>query len=332
MLKVTSSGADNVGMKNPWCVLALTIGVLSSACSAEFRPKPVRLPAGAAPASLRIQLSPRGPVRRVALEEYVQATILSEFAPAAGDPAQVERMLEVQAVIARSYAVAHHSRHNAEGFDLCSTTHCQIYEPSRLRTSRWAPQAAEAVRQTTGMVLWYQTSAARALFHADCGGHVSAVADVWAGMPRPYLKAAPDDGLEASVHTTWRYEVDRRALAAALNRDARTRIGKDLREIAIAQRDEAGRAALVILRGSRESVVKGEELRTVLTGAFGPKAIRSTRFEVARQGSRFVFTGRGFGHGVGLCQAGAYARLRGGASPEQVLARYYPGTRLVVVP
>jgi stage II sporulation protein D len=318
-------------MKHPRCVFALTVAVVSSACSSEVRPRPVRVPAGGVPTSLRIQLSPKGPIRRVPLEDYVQAAILSEFAPAAGDPASIERMLEVQAVIARTYAIASRSRHHAEGFDLCSTTHCQIYEPSRLKTSSWAPQAEEAIKATSGMVLWYETSAARALFHADCGGHLSAVADVWTGMPRAYLKAAPDDGIPSSVHTTWRYDVERRALLTALNRDSRTRVGKELREIIVTQRDEAGRAALVMLRGSRDGIVKGEELRTVLTTAFGPKTVRSTRFEVQRTGNRFVFSGRGFGHGVGLCQAGAYARLRAGATPEQVLARYYPGTRLVVV-
>ena len=317
-------------MKHPWCVLGAVI-VLSSGCAPEIRPRPIRVPAGAVPLSVRVKVSSKGPIRTVPLEEYVQATILSEFAPATGDPALVERMLEVQAVIARTYAVASRSRHESEGFDLCSTTHCQLYEPSRLKTSSWAPQAAEAVRHTEGMVLWYDTAPARALFHADCGGRISAAADVWAGMPRPYLKASRDDGAAAPAHTEWRYEVDRRALLTALNADVRTRVGKELREIEVTQRDDAGRAAFVTLRGTRNAIVRGEELRSVLTAAFGAKSIRSTLFEVDRQGSRFLFTGQGFGHGVGLCQTGAYARLRAGANPEQVLARYYAGTRLVVV-
>jgi stage II sporulation protein D len=318
-------------MKNPWCVLAAAAAVLSSACGPDVRPKPIRVPAGAVPVVVRIKIAPNGPVRRVGLEEYVEAAILSEFAPPSGDPAEVERMLEVQAVIARTYAIAHQSRHEREGFDLCSTTHCQLYQPSRLKTSSWAPQANEAVKRTAGMVLWFDTTPARALFHADCGGHISAATDVWAGTPRPYLKSSRDDGVAASAHTAWRYEVDRGALVAALNSDVRTRVGKDLRDIEVTQRDDAGRAAVVRLRGTREAIVRGEELRTVLSAAFGPKSVRSTRFEVARQGSQYVFSGRGYGHGVGLCQAGAYARLRAGATPEQVLARYYAGVRLVVM-
>src|SRR6266545_3651607 len=73
-------------------------------------------------------------IRKVPFEQYVQASVLSEFAPASGDPAIVERMLEVQAVISRTYALAHLGRHAADGYDLCATTHCQLYEPSRIQT------------------------------------------------------------------------------------------------------------------------------------------------------------------------------------------------------
>src|SRR5689334_12379728 len=63
-------------------------------------------------------------VRDVPLEDYVAASALSEFAPAAGEPAAVEAMFEVQAIIARTYAMSHRGRHAAAGFDLCARTHC----------------------------------------------------------------------------------------------------------------------------------------------------------------------------------------------------------------
>ena len=267
----------------------------------------------------------------VPLEEYVRGTIISEFAPPTGDPAYVERMLEVQAVIARTYAAAHSGRHKRDGYDLCSTTHCQLYQPGRLKTSSWAPLAVEAVEHTAAQILWFDDAPATALFHADCGGHTSSARDIWGGAPRAYLGGSADDGAAQNAHASWRYEVSRADLTTALNADPRTRVGKTLRDISVTDRDEAGRAVLVMLSGSREPIVRGEELRTILSRAFGARAIRSTRFEVARTGQRFVFTGKGFGHGVGLCQAGAYARLKAGARPEQVLARYYPGTRLIVM-
>ncbi|MGH9371078.1 MAG: SpoIID/LytB domain-containing protein [Vicinamibacterales bacterium] len=313
-----------------WLVATVAVATLAAACAGGLRRETPRGPAAKAPGHLRIRLTD-GAVRRVALEEYVRGTIISEFAPAAGDPSTVSRMLEVQAVIARSYAIANLTRHSREGFNLCSTTHCQLYQPARLKTSTWARAAAGAAQRTSGMVLWHGGSAATALYHADCGGHTSGDGEVWGGAAHPYLVAVADDGPARTAHAAWRFEVEEARLVSALNADGKTRVGRQLKGIAILERDRGGRARLVALRGTRDPLVRGEELRLALSRAFGPKAIRSTRFDVTQSGSTYVFTGQGFGHGVGLCQAGALARLRAGARPDQVLARYYPGTQLVVL-
>jgi stage II sporulation protein D len=316
-------------MKYAWWIVVAGLASAGAGCGGGLRTAPV--PARSAPAFLRVQLAPGGSVRRVTLEDYVRVASVSEFAPAGGDPAVVERMLEVQAVIARTYAVSHLSRHGAEGFDLCSTTHCQLYQPGRLASSKWAPAAATATSHTRGIVLWFDTAPARTLFHADCGGHTSAAVDVWGGTASPYLNAVADDGPAAAAHQPWRFEVETEALRRALNEDQRTGVGARLTEIVVARRDSGGRAGLVLLKGARDPLVRGEEFRTIVTRAFGARSVRSTLFAVTRENTKFVFTGRGFGHGAGLCQAGALARLRAGAKPEQVLERYYPGTRLVVL-
>jgi SpoIID/LytB domain protein len=312
-----------------WAVALVAAGAVTVACATMQRPKAIRGPVPETPAFIRVRLE-NGPIRRVALEDYARAAALSEFAPPSGDQALIQRMLEVQTIIARTYAVAHRGRHRSDGFDLCSTTHCQLYQPARLDSSMWAAAAKRASEQTAGMVLWYGSLPARAVYHADCGGRTSAATEVWRGDARPYLAAAVDDGPAAAAHTSWHFEVDREPLRTALNADARTRVGRQLAEVIVHQRDSAGRVSQVTIRGTRQMTVRGEDFRAVLSRAFGPKAVRSTRFEV-KSGSRFVFDGRGYGHGVGLCQAGAFARLQAGARLEQVLARYYPGTRLVVL-
>lgn len=308
---------------------SLVLLALTLACGGGFRTAPVRDPSQL-PDHVRIRL-PDGAIRRVALEDYVRGTIVSEATPRMGDRALAVRMLMVQAVVARSYAVAHLSRHAGAGFNLCSTTHCQVYDPGLRRRSRWSAEADEAVERTAGRVLWHGSAVASALFHADCGGHTSADGDVWGGAAHPYLAPVRDDGPAAGAHAGWRLEVDGSKVRSALNADERTRVGRVLGEIRVLERDRAGRAVQVEARGSRTAVIRGETFRAVLSRALGPAAIRSTRFEVTRQGASFVFTGTGFGHGVGLCQAGALARLKAGARPEQVLARYYPGTRLVTL-
>ena len=128
------------------------------------------------------------------LEEYVQATAISEVAPAAGEFQTVERMLEVQTIISRTYAVSHLGRHAREGFDLCSTTHCQLFDPRRLRTSRWAAASSEAVARTAGVILTFDRQPAQALFHADCGGYTSTSSAVWGGVDRPTSSRGPMRG------------------------------------------------------------------------------------------------------------------------------------------
>ena len=319
-------------MKWPACLLIPPL-LWTAACSAPASRS--TLPSGLPrlPGSIRIGVREgnRVTIRKVPFEQYVQGAMLSEFAPAAGDPATIERMLEVQAVMARTYALAHPGRHAADGYDLCSTTHCQFYEPSRIQTSRWASLSFEAVRQTSGRVLWFDGGAASALFHADCGGHTSRAGDVWGGTGRPYLVSLVDDGPAEGAHVNWKYEASRAALLSALNADARTRVGTRLDDLQILERDDAGRAERIALHGASERIVRGEELREVLAAAFGARSVRSTWFNVARLGPTFVFEGRGFGHGVGLCQAGALARIRAGQKVPMVLQTYFPGTRLVTL-
>jgi stage II sporulation protein D len=309
---------------------AVVLLTLTTACAVQTTSLNRVDSRGATPRQIRIRIldAGRAVVRSVPLEEYVRATILSEFAPPAGDGAVVGRMFEVQAVLSRTYALSHLGRHNRDGYDLCATTHCQLFEPSRLKTSRWAPAAGEAVRKTAGIVLWFDRETAAALFHADCGGHTSTPATVWGGTAHPYLRALTDDGPASRAHGTWRYEATRDAIRLALNADARTAIGARLERITVVERDDAGRAARIALHGQRAREVKGEVLRDALTRAFGVRTIKSTWFDVHDQRTSFLFEGRGFGHGVGLCQAGALARIEAGNSPSSVLQRYFPGTKL----
>ena len=85
---------------------------------------------------------------------------------------------------------------------------------------------------------------------------------------------------------------------------------------------------MITLRGARTFVVRGEIFRDAMTRAFGAASIRSTLFTVKKSNDRYVFSGKGYGHGVGLCQAGALARLKSGARVDSVLSHYFPGTTL----
>jgi stage II sporulation protein D len=309
------------------------IATMLAVAACTETPVRVGVPTGSVrtrPVTLRVQVrdGQRLVVREIALEDYVAATALSEVHPDVADTAVAERMYEVQTVIARTYAVTNRGRHGKDGFDLCSTTHCQLYEPARLTTSRWTQTARTAAQRTAGEVLWYADTAARALYHADCGGRTSTASAVWGGPGPSYLPGAKDDGPAATAHAEWTFETTLEALRTALNSDPRTEVGAKLDAIEIAARDDAGRAEKILLRGSRTYVVRGETFREVVSRRLGAKTVKSTLFSVKKVRGGLAFTGRGFGHGVGLCQAGALARIRAGASLEEVLAHYFPGTTL----
>jgi stage II sporulation protein D len=317
-------------MRTPWRFAFVPLLIAACVAPAARPELPVAAAApGLVPPTIRVQVRDGKSliVLAVPTEAYVAATILSEVDPPEADEKILERMYEVQAVISRTYAVTHKGRHAREGFDVCATTHCQLYEPGRLRSSKWAAAVRQATDRTAGQVLLYAGAPARTVYHADCGGHTSSAQDVWGGEPLPYLAGVRDTG-SAIKHVDWTFESRIAALRTALNNDPRTAVGQRLDAIDIAQRDSAGRAEEITLRGSRAVTVRGEIFRDVVSRAFGVKSLRSTLFSLSRSGDAVVFTGRGFGHGVGLCQAGAFARLQSGSSPAKVLAYYFPGTKL----
>jgi stage II sporulation protein D len=284
--------------------------------------------AGAVTVRIRITDDQGTRVVTLPLDEYVVGAVRAELPPKALQNDVLSRLLQVQAVVSRTYALANIHRHNAEGFDLCDSTHCQLYR-ARLAAETDTDPAARAVAATRGQVITFGGRVIQALFHSSCGGHTTSAGAVWGGTDMPYLRPVPDwfCARPASV-TNWEFSTDEASLRRALNSDTRTAVGSRLGRIDIIQRDVSGRAELVTLSGARAPVVRAEELRSVLRRVFGQRSIRSTWFTVSRRGDQFVFTGVGYGHGVGLCQTGASQRAQSGQPAVDIIAHYFPGTRL----
>jgi stage II sporulation protein D len=308
-------------------ILISLVGFAGMAACGPSRPASVVVPPPGVDVPARVQVRVAGQITSVALDDYVLGAVLSEVTPLDETPAAVDRIYEVQAIIARTYVVSQIGRHRAEGFDVCDTTHCQIYDPARIRTSRFAAVARAAVTRTHGRVLAYGGHVAEALFHADCGGSTTGADAVWGGRALPYLRAIVDN-LTPETHRKWEVNATNEQLRVALNADARTSVGKTLSAIEIVSVDDSGRAAGLGIRGERSYTVRGDVFRSVLNQTLGARGLQSTKFALTRSGSRYSFEGTGFGHGVGLCQRGAASRIRRGDSVEAVLRAYYPGTTL----
>ena len=263
----------------------------------------------------------------LSLDDYVLGAVRAEMLPATLRAQPPNRALDVQAIVSRTYATANLRRHAADGYDLCDTTHCQVYRPAAAGEGPRDP-AAGAVDATRGQILTFQGRAIQALFHADCGGHTASAASVWGGADAPYLESVDDWYCERRPSSSLVLRGERSRGGPRAER-GRANPGRDrLRRVDIASRDASGRALAVTLVGSRTIAMRAEVFRAVMTQTFGLRAIRSTWFDVTREGSRLRFSGVGFGHGVGLCQSGTLRRVEARQSPAEILAHYFPGSRL----
>ncbi len=238
-----------------WAIALAAAGLLvAAACQPPQLPEPtVRLPEF-------VQVRAAGHIESVGLEDYVLGSVLAEVSPLNQPPAAVARIFEVQAVLARTYVAGNLGKHRTDGFDVCDTTHCQLYDPARERTSRFADAARQAVRRTAGLVLTYQGRLAEGLYHADCGGYTASAEEVWGGERVPYLIAAPDD-VATIQHRQWRWVVSPNDLRAALNASSRAEVGRTLDRVDVIEHDPGGHAARVAVVGEHTHELRGEEFR-----------------------------------------------------------------------
>ncbi len=264
----------------------------------------------------------------IPLSDYVRGSVPAEMPLSERDTAVADRLARLQAILARTYALANRGRHAAEGFDLCSTTHCQVYRSPDQQPAAVARLVAAAVGQTSGLIISDGSGPIQALFHADCGGHTSSATAVWGGPAPAYLAGVRDRLCVTTPRDKWRLAIDRNHLRRILNLASDTAVGRRLDQVAVISHDPAGRATQVSVTGETRHVIRGERLRAIITGQLGARTFRSARFSVEQQDDRILFSGLGFGHGVGLCQTGAIVRARRGDSVATILAHYYPGTSL----
>jgi stage II sporulation protein D len=255
--------------------------------------------------------------QRMPLEDYVLHVVASE--------ASVEdqpEALKALAIAARTYALKNLGRHKEHGYDFCSTTHCQRFESVVSR-----PALSAAVKGTTGMVLRDdKNQIVDAYFSASCGGATANLKALWGNEAPAYLRGVRDDYCNTGPHYRWTDVIDSARLANALRSDPRTDVGQNIRDLSVAHYDQTGRAELISIAGERHRTINGWEFKLIVGRALGWNVLKSSRFNVSRSGSQFVFRGGGFGHGLGLCQEGSHVMAQRGQSHQQILAHYYPGT------
>jgi stage II sporulation protein D len=246
-----------------------------------------------------------GAVAHVPLELYVARVLAGEAEPGAPDAT-----MQALAVAIRTYAVFNAGRHGRDGFDLCDSTHCQVPRPSNAATRR-------AALATAGRILTYRGAPAEIFYSASCGGRSVSASEMWPRANLPYLRSVKDDVHDDDDEWTIAFTLD--YLREALNRAGFE--GSRLKDVEIAERTDSGRVARLELDGLRPDEIAGDRFRLVV----GARQLQSTAFSIRRRGSTVTFTGRGYGHGVGMCVIGAGRRARRGETAAEILGHYYPG-------
>lgn len=249
-------------------------------------------------------------VETIAMDDYIAQVLAGEGQPRASDAAQ-----QALAITARTFALANRNRHRKEGFDLCDTTHCQVVRPATAITKR----AADA---TSGRVLLHRGQPAFVFYSAWCGGKSELASQVWPGaIDYAYEPALHDDACEDEPG--WESEVRAGEIEQAL-RAAGLR-GSRLRNLRVLTRSTSERVSQIAVEGFTPPVMSGHEFRMAVGRIAGWQSIKSTSFDIARTSTGYRFTGRGFGHGVGLCVIGAGRRAAKGAGVDDILTFYFPG-------
>lgn len=255
-------------------------------------------------------------IESIALDVYIAQVLAGEGQPRAGDAAQ-----QALAITARTFALANRNRHRKEGFDLCDTTHCQVVRTATAITTR-------AAESTSGRVLLHQGQPAFVFYSAWCGGKSERASNVWPGaVDYPYDRPVQDEACEDEPG--WSSEVRVEQLEQAL-RAAGLR-GSRLRSLRVLARNSTDRVARLGVEGFTPQEIDGDDFRMAVGRTAGWQLIKSTAFEIDRTSGGYRFTGRGYGHGIGLCVVGAGRRASNGQTAEGILKFYYPGLTIGTV-
>jgi SpoIID/LytB domain protein len=287
----------------------------------------------------------------VAANAVAEDKLLAGLVPSEMYPDAPPAALKAQAIAARTELLQKIGRRNlTDPFLLCSTQQCQVYAGA----GKEDPRTTRAVDATRGIVLLRDGGGlVDVRYSASCGGHGEDNDAIWGGAPDPSLRGRSDTRRGGGSGGMSR--ITGANLDAFLGGDGdawcnRSRLGKakfrwtervsaaELTARVAAEHPEVGRVQQLVARRRGVSgrigvlAIQGEQATTLVSGDLPIRrllgGLRSTLFEVRRQGDMFVFRGAGYGHGVGMCQMGAIGMASAGKPYAQILGHYYRGSHL----
>ena len=253
-------------------------------------------------------------VNELPLEDYVAGVLRAEM----GDRWPMEA-LRAQAIVARTYAAYQRGLNAGKAYHiLASTAHQQYAGRPPAASAAW-----EAARETAGQILLWEGDLFPTFYHTESGGWTEDPRTVFAARNMPALRPVRCEFSTGAPHYYWNLDVRLADLGDTLRR-GQIDVGA-VTAIEVSERTPSLRAAWITVHGTRSSVrLRGNEFRRML----GYDRFKSTLFAVALDGQWARFSGRGYGHGVGLCQWGAKGMAEQGYQATRILEHYYPGSTL----
>ena len=275
-------------------------------------------------------------VNCIGMEDYLMSVISSEMKSSAS----IE-LLKAHAVISRSWLKARLKDHKAghEHFDVCADDHCQRYQGLTMAVG---DDVCRAIDRTWGQVLEYGGDICDTRYSKCCGGRTELFSTCWEDMDLPYLQSVEDPFCDCEnssilsqvlndydLHTADFHDWTVQYTTDELSELVRTRTGIDFGTIVAleaVERGPSGRIKYLRITGTLREEVIGKEL--AIRKALSSSHLKSSAFEIEKSPDGFVLKGRGWGHGVGLCQIGAAAMAAQGYDYRQILSHYYVGAEI----
>lgn len=249
-------------------------------------------------------------INEVYIEHYVSGVVESE----AGSR-EPKEYYKVQAVICRTYALNNRRRHEGEGFQLCDKVHCQVYH----RRSMSNPDIVKATQETIGIVIVdSDINLVTAAFHSNCGGYTCNSEDVWSGS-LSYLRARTDEFCLQENNSYWRYATSKEKWLNYLNSRHKITLANDTVRFNTLSYCPEDRDHFL---HAGDNLIPFKQIRYDL-------GLKSAFFSIDNVQDSVILEGRGYGHGVGLCQEGAMNMAKKGYDYADILHYYYHDVHLV---
>ena len=265
------------------------------------------------------------------LEDYVAGVISAEI----GSNAPIEA-LKAQAVATRTITIKKiiNSKHSQDGYDLCNTVHCQVYHGLKNQS----PASYRAAMETSGMILLYNNEPIEAVYSSSCGGVTECAQNLW-GSRLDYLQVSIDSYciIEENLtewqkkHLNWQKEFT----VSQLQQMFSVSNISSLKASSVGENNtsqNSDRIEKITIYSNKTVTIDGQykirEAFNLPSTLFIIHTDNDTALDKLTRNTKIIFSGNGYGHGVGMCQTGAISRAKEGQSYTEILDFYYPNTTI----